>query len=58
MIGERECLAFWPVRIGTCRRDRVWYRVPYLEVLEDMFHDVGVIDKCDDAQDDLTVEVL
>jgi len=44
VIGEGECLAFWPARIGTCCCDRVRNRVPYLEVPEDAFHDVDIID--------------
>ena len=38
------------MRIRTCWRDRVWYRVPYLEVPEDAFHDIGVIDESNDAR--------
>jgi hypothetical protein len=37
-----------PGRIGTCWRDRVWYRVPHFELREDAFHNVGIINECND----------
>ena len=58
MIAEGECLAVWPGGIRTSWRDRVWYRVPYLEVREDAFDDIGIIDECNDAHGGAAVGAL
>ncbi len=51
-------LAVWPRRVGSYWIKRVRYRIPQLEVLEDAFDDVGIINECNDAHGGTAVGAL